>query len=334
VAPSVFYTWHDLTLAVQHDEPQTTAELEPLLHDLSWVRTEVGGHSPALCLTVHLDDHRRRIPPAAREVFRAEGFSGFECCDDFYLTDGASLLHLQVGRGRGEAWLDPDFAAKPRILQRNFWAFGLLKLLRPLGLFSLHAAGVVSKHGGGLLIVGCSGSGKSTLALGLMRQGWGLLSDDAVLLRQKPEGVEALGCRKHVYVHTDAAGRYADLPLGEEVPDGAGGRKRRVGIETAFPAQQMAGCRPRVLLFSHIIPQPKSALRPIHGPTALKQLLAHSGPQVFDRPMMRPHLDVLQRLLQQTTAYDLRAGRDLYEEPRTLMRLLREVEGAAQWPDW
>jgi hypothetical protein len=116
------------------------------------------------------------------------------------------------------------------LLQRNFWAFGLLKLLRPLGFFSLHAAGVVSGHGRGLLINGRPGSGKSTLALG--------------------------------------------------------------------------------------------------------QLLAHSSPQLFDRPTMRPHLDVLQRLLQQTTAYELQAGRDLYEAPRTLVHLLREAEGAARWPDW
>jgi len=334
VEPRVLYTWQALTLAVQYDQPHTAAELGPLLHDLSWVRTEAGGHPPELCLTVRLDDHRRRVPPTARQVFQAEGYQGLECGDEFYLTDGASLLHLQVGQGRAEAWLAPAFAAKPTILQRTFWAFGLLKLLRPLGLYSLHAAGVVSAHGRGLLIVGGSGHGKSTLALGLIRQGWGYLSDDAVLLRQQPDGVEALGCRQPVYVHAEAAPRYAELPLGEEVPDRAGGWKRRVGIETAFPAQQVAGCRPRVLLFSHIVPRPQSVLRPVDGPTALGQLLTHSGPQLFDRATMPPHLDVLQRLLEQTTSYELQAGRDLYEEPRTLVRLLREAEGAARWPDW
>jgi hypothetical protein len=70
------------------------------------------------------------------------------------------------------------------------------------------------------------------------------------------------------------------------------------------------------------------------GPTALGQLLTHSGPQLFDRRTMRPHLDVLQGLVQQTTTYDLKAGRDLYEEPRTLGRLLREAEGVTPWPDW
>jgi hypothetical protein len=334
VAQYDFYAWQDLTLAVQHEWPQTGAELGPLLHDLSWVRTEVGGRRPSLSLTVHRDDHRLRVPPTAREVFQAEGFRGLACDDEFYLTDGASLLYLQVSQGRGEAWLAPAFATKPRLLQRTFWAFGLLKLLRPLGFFSLHAAGVLSAHGPGLLIIGRSGSGKSTLALGLLRQGWSVLSDDAVLLRRLPEGIEALGCRKHVYVHAEAATRYADLPLEEEVPDGTGGHKRRVGIETAFSAQQVAGCRPQVLLFSHIVPQSQSTVRPLHGPMALMHLLAHSGPQVFDRQTMQPHLEVLRQLLQQTTAYELRAGRDLYEEPRMLVHLLREAEGAERWPDW
>ena len=332
--PIAFYTWQALTLAVQHGRPQRVAEIGPLLHDLSWVRTEAGAHAPTLCLTVRQDDHRGRIPPTAWEVFRAEGVRGLECGDDYYLTDEASLLHLKMQQGRGEAWLAPTFAAKPISLQRNFWAFGLLKLLRPLGFFSVHAAGVISAHGDGLLIIGRSGSGKSTLTLGLLRQGWGVLSDDAVLLRRQPDGVDALACRKHLYVHAEAATRYADLPLGEEVADDAGGRKRCIDIETVFPAQQVAGCRPRVLLFSHIVPQPQSALRPMDGPTALGQLLTHSGPQLFDRRTMRPHLEVLQGLVRQTTTYELRAGRDLYEEPCTLMRLLREAEGVARWPDW
>jgi hypothetical protein len=82
-------------------------------------------------------------------VFRAEGFWGVEQGDDFYLTDGASLLHLQTVQGQGTAQLASNFYTQPRVVQGNFWAFGLLKLLRPLGFYSLHAAGVVPTHGGG-----------------------------------------------------------------------------------------------------------------------------------------------------------------------------------------
>jgi hypothetical protein len=120
VEPIAFYTWQELTLAVQHDCPQTAMKLGLLLHDLSWVRTKAGGHHPTLCLMVHQHDQRHRVPPKAVEVFRAEEFRGLESGDDCYLTDGASLLHLQMGQGRGEAWLTPSFAAKPMSLRRTF----------------------------------------------------------------------------------------------------------------------------------------------------------------------------------------------------------------------
>jgi hypothetical protein len=267
-------------------------------------------------------------------VFQAEGFCGLEQAQDFYLTDGASLLHLRAQHGQGEAQLAPAFFHQPVRLQHTFWAFGLCKLLRPLGYYSLHAAGVVTPAGGGLLIVGNSGSGKSTLTIGLARQGWGYLSDDAVLLRLHPEGVAALAFRRHVYVDADATPRYADLPLGEAMPDTAGRARRRVCIEAVYPAQQRRTCLPRVLLVVRIVPQACSTLRPLDGPGTLRQLLAHSGPQLFDRETMPQHLEVLKRLVQQATAYELRAGRDLYQQPGLLMHLLHEAEGDTPWRAW
>lgn len=334
MAPTASYTWHGLTLAVQDGATPLAASLEPLLSDLSWVRTAPGAGQPALSLMVHPDAQPPRIPPTAREVWRAEGFRGLAHGDAFYLTDGASLVHLQGGEGRGEMWLAASFAALTPYRQRAVWAFSLMKLLRPLGFFSLHAAGMVNQQGLGLLIVGRSGSGKSTLTLGLLRQGYGVLSDDAVLLWGRPDGVEALAGRRPVYVHAEAVARHADLPLGEAVPDGGGGWKRRVAIEIAFPTQPRACCRPQIVLLASIVPEPQSTLRPIAGPTAVRQLLTHSGPHLFDRATMRPHLDVLHQLLQQTRVYELDAGRDLYEEPYRLARLLREAEGVTLWPDW
>ena len=133
-----------------------------------------------------------RIPPNGREVLRADGFVGFEADDEFYLTDGSSLFHLLPRKGEGYARLAPSFSVKPKLAQTNFWCFGLLKLLRPLGVYSLHAAALAATDGAGLLLIGAPGSGKSTLAIGLIRQGWRYLSDDAVLLRDGWRGIEAL----------------------------------------------------------------------------------------------------------------------------------------------
>jgi hypothetical protein len=278
------YTFHNLTLEVRQEREETGKGLAALLHELSWVSTPALGRAVSLRLSVSCPDGGLRAPPLVHAVFRADGFCGLEDKNDFYLTDGSSLFHLQAVQGQGYAYLAPSFFAKPRFLQRNFWAFGLLKLLRPLGFYSLHAAGVVTPQGLGLLIVGGSGSGKSTLAIGLIRQGWGYLSDDAVLLWLQPEGVEALAFRKNFYVNAGAAGEYTDLPLGEEVPDATGEQRRKVCIEEAYPEQYMSRCLPRVLLFSRIVPHPyNSTLLPLDRLSALRNLLAHSGHSCLTR---------------------------------------------------
>jgi hypothetical protein len=165
----------------------------------------------------------------------------------------------------------------------------------------------------------------------LIRQGWRYLSDDAVLLRQQPEGVAAVALRKPCYVDASTAARYADLPLGEEVSDTHGGRKRRVHLEAAYPGQQVAAAIPQMLLFSHIVPDSHSALLPLDASRALKYLLTQSGPQLFDRHTMAQHLELLTQLVQQAAVYELHTGRDLYHHPGMLGRLLAEATGEARW---
>jgi HPr Serine kinase C-terminal domain len=326
------YWGHEQSLKVEGEGQTPAAELAPLLHDLSFVCTQAKVRQPTLFLAARLHDGPAHVPAGARHVLRADGLCGFEHKDDFYLTDGASLLHLQPTQGRAEAQLAPSFGEKPVLLQRQFWAFGVLKLLRPRGFYSLHGAGIVSRHGVGLLLIGASGCGKSTLTLGLVRRGWEYLSDDALLLHQQPAGVEAFALRRHCYVDAAAAAAYADLPLGEEVTDTVGGRRRRVCIRTAFPGQARSKCLPQVLLFPRIVPHAHSILVPAERPRALGLLLAQSGPQLFDHITMPQHLNVLKQLVQQSSCYELQAGLDLYHEPLILVSLLRQAEGEGRWP--
>ena len=323
------YALHDLTLEVRQQE--AVVDLETLLHDLSCIRLHTSERRPSLSLTVRQSGLPFDVPCTARAVFHTDGLTGFESGRHFYLATGASLLHLYAEQGWGEAQLAPAFFHQPPLLRQQFWAFGLLKLLRPLGVYGLHAAGVVTGAGQGLLITGDAGSGKSTLTIGLVRQGWRYLSDDAVLLRAQPEGVEMLALRKPFSVNADAAAAYADLPLGEENSQTAGKRKRRVDMHAAYPEQYVPTCRPRTLLVSRIVSQPHSTLRPLERLSALRHLLVQSGPQLFDHRTMAQHLEVLKRLVHQAVTYELLAGRDLYHFPGQLVRLLADVEGEEPW---
>jgi hypothetical protein len=328
---TAFYSLDDLTLEVKQQPAEAAGYLSGLLQDLSWVKTSRFEGRSTLHFFVSANDNGFKLPSTGHECFRADEFYGLEAGDDFYLTDGASLFHLRPAKGDGYAHLAPSFFGKTALVQRNFWCFGLLKLLRPMGIYSLHAAGIANGDGLGLLIVGASGSGKSTLAIGLIREGWSYLSDDAVLLRLQAEDLSALAFRKHFYVDAGATAHYADLPLGEEAPDVSGGRRRRVCIQDAYPGQHVTKCIPRVLLFSLIVPHSQSTLLPMDRLSALRKLLAQSSPQLFDKKGTQQHLDLLKRLLQQTATYELRAGLDLYYNPIKLGQLLAEAEGETRW---
>jgi hypothetical protein len=297
---TTLFRFHDLSLEVLQEEPVTGLGLSHLLRDLSFENCYAGETNTALRLSIHMSDQAVSSPCAAREVFQIDGLCGRKQGNDFYLTEGTSLLHLQVLKGEGEATLAPTFFQQPLFLQQRFWGFGLLKLLRPLGLYGLHAAGVVSPIGVGLLMVGESGCGKSTLAIQLIRQGWGYLSDDAVLLRVQSEEVEALAFRKPFSINADSAEANADLPLGrEDVSNSSVKKKRRVDIQEAYPEQYVAGCVPRMLIFPRIISEGRSSMHPISRLSAMGGLLSQSGPQLFDKGTMPHHLELLKRLVAQ-----------------------------------
>jgi hypothetical protein len=316
------YALHDLTLGVEHVESCAEEELDRVLHGLSWRRAGESETPPALTLSIRANGAGHSIPASAREVLRAGDYLGFEDDDDFYLTDGATLLRVRSREGRGEVRVAESFSARGADSRHDFWVFSLVKLLQGVGVYSLHAAGLVAPDGAGVLLVGDSGSGKSTLTIGLVRLGWRYLSDDAVLLRSRGSEVEALTFRRSFYIEGSAAERYRELELGREIPDAKGGWRRRVGVEEAYPSQRVPVCTPRLLLFPRIVPRFASALGAVDSATAMGRLLAQSSSQTFDRVGTPNHLLLLKQLLRQTRFYDLEEGTDLHEKPALLGELL------------
>jgi len=273
-----------------------------------------------------LEEGSRDVPSTANLLFQADGFSIFEDDSDCYVTDGFSAFHLKLDQLEGHAYLHPSFYSKPAGLQCNFWSFGLLKLLRSTGFYSVHAAAVAAHETYGVLIAGPSGSGKSTLAVGLIREGWQYLSDDAVLLGLRGRLVTAYALRKDFYVEASATSRYADLPIGPPIADSSGGSRCRLGLEKRYVHQKIESCIPKVVLFPKISEEERSRLSYVDPVTALKHLLNASGPQLFDRATMRQHLGTLKLLLNQAAAYRLQAGRDVRDNRAVLLRLLKGAD--------
>lgn len=201
----------------------------------------------------------------------------------------------------------------------------LFLLLRPHGFFPLHAA-ALAFDGHGLLLVAESDSGKSTTAYNLVRQGWHFLSDDSVLLRDGPEAVEAVGFRRTFGLDVDAAIAFPELETIEDRQP-SDPAKRSVPMDALYPTQAAVRCRPRVLLFPRIEDRAASCLEPLTKTDALLGLAAQSALVTFSPDWTGDHLATLGRLVKQASAYRLRAGRDLLDDPARIVELLGSV-----WP--
>lgn len=116
------------------------------------------------------------VPPGVPSVGISEqlGFNG---------TVGMFLI-----RGGNEIIIDPipgaDELEIRRLLLGRFMAF----LLRQRGWLTLHASGIMSRDGGGLLFLGASGSGKSTFAAFLHASGYEVIADDLAAVQFDHEG--------------------------------------------------------------------------------------------------------------------------------------------------
>jgi len=321
------YRFHGLGLEVRPAELEARAQLPRLWADLSWQRSrDTVDVQPARCLSLNLHDEPLSLPPTLRHAFTTSSFSGFDDEDDFFLSDRESVFHLRSTHLEGNAYLAPSFFAKSLTQQYAFWSFGVAKLLRSVGLYSLHAAGLVrASSDDAILIIGASGSGKTTLTLDAIRHGWRYVSDDAVLLdgAEDADGVAALGLRKHLYIDSDASARHDGFQFGGAIADDTGGNRRRV-LPAEHESQRIGRCIPRLLLFPAIASRERSVVRPLSQASAFTALLDASCEQLWDRQTMPQHLAALKALVAQAPAFELQAGHDVYRDSSLVFRWLRE----------
>jgi hypothetical protein len=238
-----------------------------------------------------------------------------------YLTDGFSSAQLQLRSGKGLMKLHRSFRYKNSISKQNFFLISLILLLSRWGFYDLHAAGVV-KDGAGYLVLGESGSGKSSATLSLVSQGWHYLSDDALLLRRTSDGIEALAFRKKFYLDQSLAYHFPEIaPYLEKRTDDRS-TKQFLELEKVYPGQFRPRCYLKILVFSKIVPQPKSTLVTLDKTSVMIKLIKQSASLSIKKHDTERHLNFLKELVSQTRCYQLSAGLDLYKNPKNISLIL------------
>ncbi len=69
-------------------------------------------------------------------------------------------------------------------------------------------------------------------------------------------------------------------------------------------------------------PDKKSALQSVTKGQAFANLLKQSISIFFNRQVVTQHTQILKKLINQCSCYQLLAGRDLYDEPDKILKLL------------
>jgi hypothetical protein len=238
------------------------------------------------------------------------------------------MLDLYLSEGAGRGVLDEGFWSRPLQDQREFFLLSLVMLLHQRGLYGLHANGVVEDETG-YLIVGRSGSGKTTLTASLMRQGWRVLADDALLLRDTPGGVQALALRRGFSFTDETLGYFPDLGpdrAEEDLSLVTDNGKHLMDLAPLYPGSFAARSEPGVLLFPRVEGHARSELRPMNKTHALIGLAQQAAGILTDRALASDQLNVLSRLVHQARSYQLLLGTDVYENPAAVADLLRNAE--------
>lgn len=209
--------------------------------------------------------------------------------------------------------------------------FSLLSMLQARGHFVLHAAGVVSPGGVGMILVASSDSGKSTLTTALARAGWGYLSDDSLILRDAGRQIVASPFRRDFGLDPEAdalfpgIGKHAETQLTDAA-------KWCIDPDLAFPGERVEEISPRLIIIPSIVDQAESSITEVKPADTLIELLSQSSFLTFDRGATAAYMTVLKRLVSSCTCQALAGGRDLRDDPSRITRLLDPVlaEDAAQ----
>ncbi|MCP4423902.1 MAG: hypothetical protein GY803_05365, partial [Chloroflexi bacterium] len=192
----MFLALHDLTILLESDAAAINQQWRRLF--MGWPLTPEAQSPPDMGLRLALAAALPPLPDSPPFFTDNDGilavYQNQEGFVKLHYLDGA-LMNAPVYAGTPDAM--PEAAG---VLTQQALDYGrfeditftsLAPLLRRRGFFLAHAF-AAAKNGRAALIVGPSGSGKTTTGLSLLLAGWKLLSNDVLLLQERPDGIYAL----------------------------------------------------------------------------------------------------------------------------------------------
>lgn len=325
------YRLHGLRIRVLSDHPTARRALHRALLFKGARPEDAGRDSASADATLDVSVNR---PPAAPprddpdvEINQSVRVCLWKTAGTMILRHEDTTVELDPEAGVAEAAVASHHLAVNADGGRNSFLgyvmiLSLTLLLRADGWFPLHAAGL-RHRGHGVLLTAKSGSGKSTAALSLVRNGWEYLSDDTVLLRPEGGRITAYSFRRAFCVDPGTTAHFPELADGDWPPALSNPQKWQIHLEEVYPGTSAPSCTPTVIVLPDLVDARESHVEPAATKAVLEQLISEGAFFLApDSDVADRHLAVLRRLIDQSQAYRLHAGRDVLEAPRTIHTLL------------
>jgi hypothetical protein len=318
------YSMHGVGIAIEAGDPALINRLD---RRLAPFRVVDGDVYAALRFEFQASDAAadfEALPPAERTVYEVAGveFRYSQGRDQLQvLRHGRPLAVCNPGGGEARFRVGEGGADDLELYSQTLFTICLLELMKPLGRFGLHAAGV-SLDGAGLLIAGPSGVGKSTLAVLLLqalRSRAGFLGDDMLFLRQGSGEIVVLGWPEAINV--GGWTRRMVSGLESRVHEAASnGRKENISAAAISGASPAFEAVPAVIVLPRLTGRDRSTITPMSRDEALFEL----APNVLltESASSGAHLALLASLARSCPCYRLDAGSDLDRLPHLLLGLM------------
>ncbi len=183
-----------------------------------------------------------------------------------------------------------------------FWHVNLQTIAQARDVILVHAGAVQAPNGRGVILPAASGSGKTTLVAGLVRAGYGYLSDEAAVI--DPTDLRLHPLPKALTVKKDGRDLHAPLKPSEEDLEFVEGRWH-LHLSDDAERSPVGACDVGMVIFPQYVPGAATELRAIE-PVEVCLRLAKNAMNLRGRADLV--LPVLGRLSEATAGFELIAG--------------------------
>jgi hypothetical protein len=239
----------------------------------------------------------------------------------YFTSEGGSIICLNSSTRNAKGFIKKGILNDP-IRLSSLIGFSIAEVLKYHNLYFLHSAALYG-NGMGYLISGDGGCGKTTTSLSLVRGGFQYVSDDSLFIKELNGEVVVCPLYTSFHIDQDLAKRFPEVARGKDlpIPDGV---KLSVDISQTFPGSFISHMRPDVIIFPRINSNGESQLYPISRMEVYRRLLKQTV-LAIDKAVSRNQIRALEKLVKQTVGFELLSGRDIYEDPKKLIRLIDRI---------